>query len=66
MNLTFNEWRHRHTSYDNRMRMATPAAQRKIQEQIALEAMQLAYSRGDKAFAQQVLAWAHSKRLLEA
>ena len=65
MDVTFNEWRHRHTNYDNRMRRATPAEQRKIQEQIALEAMQLAYVRGDKAFAQQVMVWAQSKRLLE-
>lgn len=63
---TFNEWRHRSTSYDNRMRKATPVEQRKIQEQLALEAMQLAYVRGDKVFAAQVLEWAKSKRLLEA
>src|SRR4051812_26504344 len=65
--MTFNEWRHRHTNYDNRMRGAIAlGAQREIQEQIALEAMQLAYVRGDKAFAAQVMEWAKSKRLLEA
>lgn len=66
--MTFNEWRHRHTNYDRRMSRVrfNTEAQRKIQEQLALQAMQLAYARGDKQFAAQVMDWAHSKRLLEA
>lgn len=64
--MTFNEWRHRHTNYDRRMSTArSPEALKQIQEQVALEAMQLAYVRGDKVFAEQVMSWAHTKRLIE-
>lgn len=66
---TFNEWRHRHSDYDAKLRGIRPgdnAAVRALMERIALQAMQLAYANGNKAFAQQVMTWAHSKRLLEA
>lgn len=64
---TFNEWRHRHSDYDKSLRSAKDeTAVRAIMERIALQAMQLAYAQGNKAFAQQVMDWAHSKRLLEA
>lgn len=67
MLMTFNEWRHRHTNYDRSLTCAkTVEAQRKIMERIALQAMQLAYARGDKQFAQQVMTWAQSKNLLGA
>lgn len=64
--MTFNEWRHRHTNYDSRMKAASrnPAAQKKIQEEMALKAMQLAYANGDKELANQIMEWAKSKRLL--
>lgn len=63
--MTFNEWRHRHSDYDKSLRSAKDeAAVRQIMERIALQAMQLAYTRGDKHFAAQVMEWAHSKRLL--
>lgn len=63
--LTFNEWRHKHTNYDRRMSGArTLEAQRQIMEEVALQAMQRAYANGDKAFAQQIMEWAKSKRLL--
>lgn len=65
--LTFNEWRHRHSDYDKTLRCAKDeAAVRAIMERIALQAMQLAYANGNKAFAAQVMGWAKSKRLLEA
>ena len=65
MLMTFNEWRHRHSDYDKSLRSAKDeAAVRAIMERIALQAMQLAYAQGNKAFAQQVMDWAHSKRLL--
>ena len=63
--MTFNEWRHRHSDYDRSLRSAKDeAAVRQIMERIALQAMQIAYKRGDKQMAQQVMDWAHSKRLL--
>lgn len=62
---TFNEWRHRHSDYDKSLCSAQDEeAVRAIMERIALQAMQLAHSRGDRRFAQQVMDWAHSKRLL--
>lgn len=67
MLMTFNEWRHRHSDYDKSLRSAKDeAAVRQIMERIALQAMQMAYAKKDVRFAQQVLEWAHSKRLLEA
>ena len=63
--MTFNEWRHRHSDYDKSLRTARDeAAVRQIMERIALQAMQLAHANGNKAFAAQIMEWAHSKRLL--
>jgi hypothetical protein len=63
--MSFNEWRHQHTSYDNRMRGARSLdQQRKIQEEIAMEAMQIAVQKHDQQLAQSVMGWARSKRLI--
>lgn len=65
--MSFNEWRHRHTSYDNRMRTAlTVEQQQRIQREVAMQAMQLAVQQQDKTFARSVMTWAQSKRILEA
>lgn len=62
--MTFNEWRHA-TNYDNRMSGAITLEKKvAIMKEIALEAMKMAVARGDKLFAQQVMNWAHSKRLV--
>jgi hypothetical protein len=64
--MTFNEWRHRHSSYDNRLRGArTPDAQRAVMESIAMQAMQIAVASQDKVLAAQVMAWAIAKRIVE-
>lgn len=64
--MTFNEWRHRATNYDNRMSGArTLEQQRKIQEEIALQAMQAAVQSKDKALAISVMEWARSKRIVD-
>lgn len=63
--MTFNEWRHRHSNYDNRMRGArTPEQQCAVMEQVAMAAMQIAVAQQDKVLAAQVLAWAVAKRIV--
>lgn len=63
--MSFNEWRHRHTNYDNRLRGArTPEQVKQIQEEFAMRAMQAAVDQKDKALAASVMAWAQTKRIV--
>lgn len=63
--MSFNEWRHKETNYDNRLRGArSPEQIKAIQEEFALRAMQIAVQRQDKALAQSVMSWAQSKRIV--
>ena len=63
--MTFAEYRHRHTNYDNRLRGArSPEQQRAVMESVALAAMQLAVQKQDRAFAASVMSWAQAKHIL--
>lgn len=63
--MSFNEWRHRHTNYDNRMRTALTVEQKmSIRKEIAMAAMRQAVEQNDKQFASSVMSWAQAYKLI--